>query len=268
MRRVKLTIAYDGTEFYGWQVQPSLPTIQSLLEQIFAGIEKRPVHVAGSGRTDAGVHALAQVAAVSIENPIPVANLKKAVNRLLPPAIRILRVEEVHPDFHPRFDAVSKTYEYRIWRGEIVSPFDQRFVHHFPFPMSDNAFCTAAHVFTGDHDFSAFAAADDRDAKGRTKVRNIFRSEAVRSGDLLTYSVTGSGFLKHMVRNLVGTLLEAGKGNLSEENILALLDPAKRLRANPTAPARGLFLVNVRYPETKKTDPEATSKPDLSQADA
>src|SRR5678815_1643133 len=119
MRRVRLTIAYDGTDFHGWQVQPGLPTIQQHLEDIFAGIEKRPVHVAGSGRTDAGVHALAQVAAVSIENPIPPENLKKAVNRLLPPSIRVCAVQDVPPDFHPRYDAVSKTYEYRIWRGEI-----------------------------------------------------------------------------------------------------------------------------------------------------
>src|SRR3954447_15938648 len=113
MRRIRLTVSYDGTEFYGWQVQPGLPTIQSHLQQIFETIEKRPVHVAGSGRTDAGVHALAQVAAVSIENPIPLPNLRKAVNRLLPPAIRITAAEEVHESFHPRYDAVSKTYEYR-----------------------------------------------------------------------------------------------------------------------------------------------------------
>src|SRR4051794_3061596 len=127
MRRLKLTVSYDGTEFHGWQVQPGLPTIQWHLEQIFEGIDKRPVHVAGSGRTDAGVHALAQVAAVSLENPIPPPNLKKALNRLLPPAIRVTSVEEVHKSFHPRYDAISKTYEYRLWRGEIVPPFDWRF---------------------------------------------------------------------------------------------------------------------------------------------
>src|SRR4051794_7872882 len=171
MRRIKLTLAYDGTDFHGWQVQPNLPTIQAHLEEIFAGIEKRPVHVAGSGRTDAGVHALAQVAAASIENPIPTANLKKAINRLLPPTVRVLAVEEVHPDFHPRYDAISKTYEYRIWRGEVVAPFEERFLHHHPYPLSDEAFCAASTLFEGKHDFSAFAAADDRDAEGRSKVR-------------------------------------------------------------------------------------------------
>jgi len=261
MRRIKLTIAYDGTEFHGWQVQPALPTIQSCLEEIFAGIEKRPVHVAGSGRTDAGVHALAQVAGVSLENSIPVANLRKAVNRLLPPSIRLLAAEEVHTDFHPRYDAISKTYEYRIWRGEVVSPFQQRFIHHHPYVMSDAAFCAAARIFTGEHDFSAFAAADGRDAAVRSKVRTIFRSEAVRNGDQLTYRVSGSGFLKHMVRNIVGTLLEAGKGNVTSEGIQRLLDPANGLRANPTAPAKGLFLVRVEYPGIESSDPEATSTP-------
>lgn len=248
MRRIKLTIAYDGTDFHGWQVQPNLPTIQAHLEEIFSGIEGRPVHVAGSGRTDAGVHAIAQVAAVSLENSIPTANLKKAINRLLPPTVRVLAVEEVDAGFHPRYDAISKTYEYRIWRGEVVSPLDQRFLHHHPYPMSEAAFCAASALFEGEHDFSAFAASDDRDAEGRSKVRTIFRSEGRRCGDLLAYRVTGSGFLKHMVRNIVGTLLEAGKGNLSDKDIQHLLSGEPGLRANPTAPAKGLFLVEVQYP--------------------
>ncbi len=247
MRRIRLTVSYDGTDFHGWQVQPGLPTIQSHLEEIFAGIEKKPVHVAGSGRTDAGVHALAQVAAVSLENPIPLRNLKKAVNRLLPRTIRVLEVEEAAADFHPRYDAVSKTYEYRIWRGEVLSPFEQRFLHHHPYPMRDDAFCEAARLFTGEHDFSAFAASDDRDALGRSKVRTIFSSEAQRTGDLLVCRVTGSGFLKHMVRNIVGTLLEAGKGNVNTDHIRWLLSAPANVKANPTAPPRGLFLIKVRY---------------------
>ena len=247
MRRIRLTIAYDGTAFHGWQVQPGLPTIQACLEEIFSGIEKRPVHVSGSGRTDAGVHALAQVAAVSIQNPIPVSNLRKAVNRLLPPDIRIIEAEEAQDDFHPRFNAVSKTYEYRIWRGEIVPPFHHRFVHHHPFPMSEERIMAAAGLFQGEHDFSAFAASDDADALGRSKVRRIFLSEARRSGDLLVYKVEGSGFLKHMVRNIMGTLIEAGKGNADAGRIRYLLDAPPGVRANPTAPAKGLFLVKVQY---------------------
>lgn len=247
MRRIRITVAYDGTEYHGWQVQPGLPTIQSCLEEVFASIEKRQVHVAGSGRTDAGVHALAQVAAVSMDNPIPVQNLKKAVNRLLPRDIRVTAVEETAESFHPRYDAISKTYEYRIWRGEICPPFERRYVHHHPYPMSDKAFIEAAALFEGEHDFTAFASTDDRDAEGKTKVRTVFSSVAERTGDRLVYRVTGSGFLKHMVRNIVGTLIEAGKGNASEEHIRWLLSAPDGVKSNPTAPPQGLFLIEVRY---------------------
>jgi tRNA pseudouridine38-40 synthase len=247
LRRIKLTVAYDGTAYHGWQVQPGLPTIQGTLEAVFAEIEKDRVHVAGSGRTDAGVHALAQVAAVSIRNPIPLPNLRKALNRFLPADIRVVAVEEAGESFHPRYDAKSKTYEYRIWRGEVCSPFSRLYLHHHPYPMSDDAFIAAAPLFEGEHDFTAFAAADERDAEGRSKVRRIFRSLAERSGDLLVYRVSGSGFLKHMVRNISGTLIEAGKGNASPDEIRHLLMAPAGARANPTAPARGLFLTEVVY---------------------
>jgi tRNA pseudouridine38-40 synthase len=247
MRRIKITLAYDGTDFHGWQVQPGLPTIQGTLEEIVGGIEGRPVHVAGSGRTDAGVHALAQVAAFSLENPIPPDNLRKAINRLLPPSVRIRSVEETRPDFHPRYDAIAKTYEYRIHRGEILSPFDWRYAHHFPYPLNDRAFEQYALLLEGERDFSAFAASDDSDHEGKSTVRTIFSSKAHRAGDRLIYEVRGSGFLKHMVRNIVGVLLEAGKGNLSEKEIRAmLLDPRQPSRA-ATAPSKGLFLVGVEY---------------------
>lgn len=247
MRRIRLVVAYDGTGFHGWQVQPGLPTIQGCLEDIIAEIEKGPVQVAGSGRTDAGVHALAQVAAVSLESDIPLANLKKAVNRLLPPAIRIASADEVHEQFHPRFDAVSKTYEYRIWRGDVLSPFDARYLHHHPFPMDDERLIGAAALFTGEHDFSAFSAADEAYRPGKPNIRRIFVSEASRDGDLLRYRVTGSGFLKHMVRNIAGTLIEAGKGNAGHDRIQWLLTAPPHVRATPTAPAKGLFLVEVHY---------------------
>ena len=247
VRRIRLTISYDGTAYHGWQVQPGLPTIQSVLEAAFLEIEKAPVHVAGSGRTDAGVHALAQIAAVSLSNPIPPPNLKKALNRLLPPDIRILGVEDVHTSFHPRYDALWKTYEYRIWRGEVCSPFDRPWVHHHPYPMSDQKFIDAAPVFVGEHDFSAFAASDDRDALGRSKVRHIFSSDAERRGDLLVYRVTGSGFLKHMVRNIAGTLIEVGKGNIDQAGVRALLASGDRGLAGPTVPAKGLCLMSVEY---------------------
>lgn len=240
MRRIKATIAYDGGDYHGWQVQPGLPTIQGALEQIASEIEGKPVQIAGSGRTDAGVHALGQVAAFTLTNPIPLPNLRRAINRLLPPAIRILSVEEVHAEFHPRFDARTKTYEYRIVRDEVCSPFEWRFVHHYPFPLDVDRMKRLALTFEGVHDYTVFAAADDRDEEGKSKVRTVYRSVLEQQGGRLVYEVRGSGFLKHMVRNLVGTLIEAGKGNIAD--LSALPD-----KSGPTAPAKGLFLVGVEY---------------------
>src|SRR5579883_1989543 len=139
MRRIRITVSYDGTEYHGWQVQPGLATIQGTLETVLGEMEGSPVHVEGSGRTDAGVHALAQVAAFSLKNPIPAPNLKKAMNRVLPRDIRVLDVAEAAENFHPRFDAIAKTYEYRILRAEICSPFERRYVHHHPYPLNEAA---------------------------------------------------------------------------------------------------------------------------------
>lgn len=247
MRRIRITLSYDGADFHGWQVQPGLPTIQSALEEVLTGIEGSPVRVEGSGRTDAGVHALGQVAAFSLTNPIPVANLVKAINRLLPRDIRVLDASEAAPDFHPRFHAVAKTYEYRILRSEICPPFDRRYVFHHPYPLDEDRIVELASVLEGEHDFSAFAASDERDELGYSKVRRIFSSAANRRGDLLIYRVRGSGFLKHMVRNIVGVLMESGKGNLTRGDIEARLTPACTIPAGPSAPARGLFLVSVEY---------------------
>ncbi len=247
MRRIKIEVAYDGTDYHGWQVQPELETIQGTLERVIGEIEGRPVQVAGSGRTDAGVHALAQVAAFSIENPIPVENLQRAVNRLLPPDIRVTRVEEVALEFNPRYDARRKTYEYRIFRGEICPPFERRYVYHHPYPLRVAEMMELAPLLEGEHDFTAFAASDERDELGASKVRTIFCSRVSEEGGRLVYRVTGSGFLKHMVRNIVGVLLEAGKGNVDRSGVLARLAPGCKIPPGPTAPARGLFLVSVEY---------------------
>ncbi|MGP0072023.1 MAG: tRNA pseudouridine(38-40) synthase TruA [Bryobacteraceae bacterium] len=252
MRRIKIEITYDGTDYHGWQVQPGLPTIQGVLEQVISGIEGGPVQVTGSGRTDAGVHAIGQVAAFSIENPIPVDNLRRAVNRLLPRDIRVLSVEEAAADFHPRFQAKRKTYEYRIFRGEICSPFERRYVYHHPYPLAVDEMIAAAPSLEGEHDFTAFAASDERDELELSKVRTIFCSRLTLSkndleGDRLIYRVTGSGFLKHMVRNIVGVLLEVGKGNVDRAGFQARLEPGCGIPAGPTAPARGLFLMGVEY---------------------
>ncbi len=237
-RRIRVTLSYDGTDFHGWQAQPALPTIQGKLEEIVSGIEGHPVHVAGSGRTDAGVHAAAQVAAFTLTNPIPVANLQRAVNRLLPPAIRVFETVEVHPDFHPRFDAIAKTYRYTIFRATVCSPFDWRYRHHYPYPLNEEAMAAAAAHLTGEHDFTALAATDEDDA-GKSKVRTIYLSDLCRNEDLLAYTVRGSGFLKHMVRNIVGTLIEAGRGNIQPDEVLR--------RKGNTAPAKGLMLMSVEY---------------------
>lgn len=247
MRKLRFEVAYDGASFNGWQVQPGLPTIQGVLEQVIGKIEGNAVRVIGSGRTDAGVHALAQVAAVSLENPIPPDNFRRAVNRLLPTSIRVSQVSEVSEKFHPRFDARRKTYEYRVFRDEVCPPFGRPFLLHYPYRLDEAAMSAAARLLEGEHDFTAFAAADEKDAQNASKVRTIFRSAVTRIEKVLLYNVTGSGFLKHMVRNMVGVLFEVGKGNLKERDVLARLEPACGIRPGPTAPANGLFLISVDY---------------------
>lgn len=247
MRRISIIVSYDGTDYHGWQVQPGLDTIQSLLQAAVQQIEGKPVHVEGSGRTDAGVHALGVCAAFHLENPIPVDNLRRALNRYLPAAIRVLEARERAAEFHPRFDAISKTYEYRIWREEICPPFLRRYVHHHPYPLDEAAMTEAARRFVGVHDFTAFASADESDVLGKSKVREIFESRMWREGETLYFRVKGSGFLKHMVRHMMGFLLEVGKGNQRPEELSFLLSgpPAK---VPQSAPSQGLTQITVEYP--------------------
>ena len=246
-RRIRVTVAYDGTDFHGWQVQPGLATIQDSLQTALGEIEGTSVLVAGSGRTDAGVHALAQAAAFDLRNPMPVENLVRVMNRMLPGAIRVVEAREAAADFHPRFQAKRKTYEYRIFLSEICSPFERRYVHHHPYPLDVAAMQALAPVLEGTHDFSAFAASDERDELGHSKVRTIFRSCIDVTGDRLRYTVMGNGFLKYMVRNLIGTLVEAGKGNLDAEGLRRYLEPGCGSKAGPRLAACGLFLVGVEY---------------------
>jgi tRNA pseudouridine38-40 synthase len=247
MRKLRFEVAYDGTDFNGWQVQPGLPTVQGALEEVIGKIEGKPVRVIGSGRTDAGVHALAQIAAVSIENPIPADNFRRAVNRLLPATIRVSEVREAAEGFHPRFDARRKTYEYRVFRDEVCPPFGRRYLLHYPYRLDEAAMIAAAPLLEGEHDFSAFAATDEKDTLNASRVRTIFRSTLARLQKTLVYKVTGSGFLKHMVRNIAGVLFEVGKGNLDERDVLARLRPGCAARPGPTLPASGLFLISVEY---------------------
>ena len=245
MRNFKATLAYDGTDFHGWQIQPDRATIQETLKSVLAQIEGSAVDVQGAGRTDAGVHALGQVASFALTNPIPGANLLQAANRFLPAAIRMTDVVEVEPDFHARHGAKAKLYEYRIFRGDVCSPFGSRYVHHHPYPLDEAAMIEAAAEFQGEHDFAALAAAGGDEKE--TTVRTIFSSTIERQGELLIYRTRGTGFLYRMVRNMVGTLIEVGRGRLTNSDIDVFLAGKQRSAAGPTAPAKGLFLVRVEY---------------------
>jgi len=249
MRNLKLTLAYDGTDFKGWQVQPDAPTIQATLAFAIGRITGENVLPQGSGRTDAGVHALAQVASFTTNSVIPAANLVIALNDTLPPAIRILDVQEVPPDFHARKSARAKTYRYRMYRNSICLPFLARYVWHYPYPLNEEEMRTAASLIEGEHDFTSFAAVDPERGSGDqgSNVRRVFSSMWRRDGDELIYEVRGNGFLHHMVRNLIGTFLLVGKGTLKPEDVLRILQAKNRSAAGATAPASGLYLVGVEY---------------------
>ena len=242
----KLVLAYDGGEFHGWQIQPDQPTVQGLLRDALLRITGEDVLPQGSGRTDAGVHALGQVASFALAAPIPETNLARALNRKLPPSIRVLSASRVRSDFHARHSAQAKTYEYRIFRGEICPPWRARYVYALNVPLDVDAMERAAARVLGVHDFTSFAASDS-DSPGH--VRCLHASQWVREDpdQLLLYRVRGNGFLHHMVRNLVGTFLEVGRGNVEEAAMAAILEARSREHAGPTAPARGLFLVSVHY---------------------
>ena len=258
-RNIKLELAYDGTDFAGWQVQPGLSTVQGSLTDAITRVTREEIVLHGSGRTDAGVHALGQVASFVTSSPIPAVNLVFALNDVLPFSIRVLSAQEVAQDFHPRKSAKAKTYRYRIHRAPVCSPFVARFVNHHPWPLDENAMKISASSILGEHDFTSFAAVDpdrqrriaeaeDGDDDAPSNIRTIFASAFRREGDELIYEVRGSGFLHHMVRNLVGTFLLVGKGTITSPQIADILH-AKNRSANPgaTAPASGLALVNVEY---------------------
>lgn len=250
LRNLKLTLSYDGSDFSGWQVQPDASTIQGTLASAIGRLTGENVLTQGSGRTDAGVHALAQVATFSTASPIPVENFLKALNDILPPSIRVLEVKEVPADFHARKSARAKTYRYRICRAAICSPFLARYVWHFPYPLDENAMSNAAAAIVGEHDFTSFAAVDPERGQENNEVSNvrtIFSSRFERQNDEFVYTVRGSGFLHHMVRNLVGTLILVGKGTLQPQDIASILAARNRSAAGATAPASGLFLVSVEY---------------------
>ena len=294
LRTWKLTLAYDGTDYSGWQVQPGQPTIQGELQAALGRVTGEAPLPQGSGRTDAGVHALAQVASFALQAAIPAENLQRALNRTLPAAIRVVEAKIVPDAFHARHSTVAKTYEYRVFlerpqHGSVVPsqaalcpPFLARYVYACPWPMAFEALDSAARAFIGSFDFLSFAATDpdltqrslDQDpdsnpetaaASGEnlpppTAIRTIFSSaweqRQIEDGALLVYRVRGSGFLHHMVRNLVGTMLDVGRGSRNAAEIPTIIAARSRAAAGPTAPARGLFLHSVEYGQKPGLPPQ------------
>ena len=290
---VKRTTRCAASAFHGWQIQPGLPTVQGILADCLGRITSERVLPQGSGRTDAGVHALGQVASVSLESPIPEWNLQVALNDVLPPAIRVTSEEKVEASFHARHSATAKTYRYRIYRESICPPFLARYVYHDPYPMDEDAMILASEHIVGTFDFTSFAASDPERSARLAPALNTQRRERVRSrvverevaevtaggadlnedgedatddltikqGNVRTihsslwartpeefsYTIRGNGFLHHMVRNVVGTFLQVGKGSLQADDIPAILAAKNRSAAGATAPASGLYLVSVEY---------------------
>ncbi|HXT74875.1 MAG TPA: tRNA pseudouridine(38-40) synthase TruA [Candidatus Eisenbacteria bacterium] len=256
MRYFKLTIAYDGTDFHGWQMQSHKPTIQGEIVGVLRRITQDATVVHGAGRTDAGVHALGQVGSFRTLSPLSAGEFLRALNALLPPTVRIMNAEEVGPDFNARWSARGKTYRYRLYRGKIVSPMLWRYVLHYPFPLDEDAMRDAAARFVGIHDFASFAAStgSEEDDKERSTEREIYSTELARSPDNeeLVFTVRGRSFLRYMVRKMVGTLLDVGRGKLQPQDIDRLYELKDRSKSGPTVPPQGLCMVSVEHQEAWK----------------
>lgn len=270
MPHFKITLAYDGSGYVGWQRQAEGVSIQGLLEAALHELDDRHVAVHGAGRTDAGVHALGQVATFTLARAIGAATVLRAMNARLPEAIRVLEALDVDEAFHARFSARGKTYRYRIWNGEVVSPFERSRVWHVTGDLDVDAMRAAARMLEGRHDFASFQAAG---ATTKSSERELFYLKlsttgdtgetgeksfagtgsdlrvvrAPRGGELIVFEITGDGFLRHMVRTIVGSLVEIGRGRRDAAWLAAVFEARDRTRAGPTAPAAGLFLVRVDY---------------------
>ena len=244
MPAFKVTLAYDGTDYVGWQRQAKGVSIQGLLEDALKDLDGGDVAVAGAGRTDAGVHALGQVATFSIERDLDGATLVRALNVRLPPAVRLLAAEHAAEGFHARFSAKSKTYRYRIWNHDVLSPFERRYAWYVPMPLDVSRMARAARGLEGRHDFASFQGTG---ATAATTDRVVFSSSVRMDGGAVVYEIAGDGFLRHMVRAIVGSLVDIGRGHQPAEWMAEVLASRNRTRAGQTAPAAGLFLVGVEY---------------------
>lgn len=245
MRQIKLVIEYDGTNYHGWQIQPQARTIQEVISAKIAQMTGERITLIGAGRTDAGVHALGQVACFKTNSRIPLEGFWRGLNSLLPPDIVIKSVEEVPESFHPQFNARRKTYQYVILNQQLPSAIHRHFSWHIPVPLNLEAMQKAADCLVGRKDFSSFQAAD---AAPTHPVREVFRAEwSARAGQFLDFFIEADGFLKHMVRNIVGTLVDVGKGKISADDFQKILEAKDRRLAGMTAPPQGLFLVAIEY---------------------
>lgn len=245
MRNIKLLIEYDGTNYRGWQVQPDGPTIQGMLEEKLSRLTSERIHVIGSGRTDSGVHALGQVAHFRTQSQMDTRMIQRALNSLLPPDIVIREVEEVDEGFHARKQSKSKVYEYRILNRNLRSVFHRGYVWHIPQKLNLAEMKKATQSLIGEHDFSAFRTVG---SPTRTTVRRVIRGEWKRGrDDLIRFEIEANGFLKQMVRSIIGTLVEIGKGRMKATDFRKILNSKDRKEAGPTAPAQGLFLKEVKY---------------------
>jgi tRNA pseudouridine38-40 synthase len=254
MRYFKLTIAYDGTDFHGWQIQAEKLTIQGEIVNVLRRLTQEQIYLHGAGRTDAGVHALGQVGSFRTQSALSAEEFQRALNALLPLSIRIAGAEEVGPDFDARWSARGKTYRYRLYRGKVVPPAIWRYVLHYPFPLNEDAMRDAAARFVGMHDFASFAAStgSEDDDKERSTEREIFSTELLRTPDNeeLVFTVRGRSFLRYMVRKMVGTLLDVGRGKLQPADIDRLFQLRDRSKSGPTVPSQGLVMVEVQHEES------------------
>lgn len=257
MRRIKLLLEYSGTRYHGWQVQPAAVTVQGTLEQGLATITNSPVRVHAAGRTDAGVHALGQVVHFDTAATISLPALQRGLNSLLPHDIVVRQAMAVPSDFHARYGAHTKTYAYVVHNQPLRSAFYTPYVWHIPLPLDVEAMRAAARLLVGEHDFSAFRAAS---CSARSPVRHVFRLAVKRHRERLFIVCCANGFLHHMVRNIVGTLVEIGRGKVPAAAMPAILRSRQRQQAGPTAPPQGLFLVRVAYETNAHTTRGVSSR--------